>query len=119
MNSSVTKTIRVAAHPAILASAAVASAILWMPFGMGYYGWPWQIAAMRVLLVCFVYGFPALAFCGFLAALILEGSSFRTFLAVIALLVGLFGIVAMSFWQKTYVQPMLQRASTTPVTSSP
>jgi len=112
-----TTLIRAATHPTCLSLAAVASVILWMPFGMGYYGWPWESASMRLLLACFVYGLPIVAAVGIIASFTPSLSILRVFISIATLLIALFGIGAMSSWQRSYVLPMLQRAATSSVIS--
>jgi hypothetical protein len=111
--------IRLATHPACLSLAAVASIILWMPFGMGYYGWPWHSASMRLMLACFVYSLPLIAVVGIIGAFTPSFSVVRALVSIGTLLVALFGIFAMCSWQSSYVQPMLQRANASPVSTPP
>ena len=85
----------------------LASVILWMPFGMGYYGWPWQRQAWRVVLYAFVFALPIGASVGCFAAF-RGGFSFRRFcVPFLALLSGLLGVLAMLDCRSRYVEPML------------
>jgi hypothetical protein len=71
-----------------------------MPFGMGYYGWPWESPAARVVLAVFVLGFPLYAAAGCVSAIVPKPSACRLVIAVCAFLVGAYGFLAMLHWIK-------------------
>jgi hypothetical protein len=94
--------------PLLLVGGILASVLLWVPFGMGFYGWPWQYLGWRVALYCFVFAFPVGSAAGCIAAF-RGGFSYRRFaLPFVALIVGIFGMVCMLDWLTRYVGPMLQ-----------
>jgi hypothetical protein len=73
-----------------------------MPFGMGYYGWPWDKPIARTAMQAFVFGVPLYAATGCIASISPKLSPFRLVFAVCALVVGLFGVASMSHWLSVY-----------------
>ena len=79
-----------------------ATIILWMPFGLGYYDWPWEEPGARLSMAAFVLGVPLYAAVGCVSALVPRPSTFRLVVASGALVVGVVGVLAMFHWLKTH-----------------
>lgn len=79
-----------------------ATLFLWMPFGMGYYGWPWERPAARLALAAFALGVPVYAAIGCAVAAVPKPSPFRFGMAACAVVVGLWGALAMLHWLRVY-----------------
>jgi len=98
--------IRKLSHPAFLLLIIAACILLWMPFGMGYYGWPWEdkIGEIGIQVIAFAFLF--------IAAIALFGSlrpnvrTLRLILSVVALLVSLWGLLALYHWKNRYRGPL-------------
>ena len=101
--------LRTLTHPALLLLFTLISVALWMPFGMGYYGVPWETGTTRVVIPCFTFGFVAFAATGCFCALRPRLAAARLVVASISLVVAVFGVVAMFWWMGRYVRPMRQQ----------
>lgn len=99
---------RIFVHPVTLVLGMLLSIVLWMPFGMGYYGWPWGGFGWRIVLYTFVFIFPLLALGGCIGAISGKFFLFRFLVSISALLIGLVGMCAMLNWMARYVEPMLR-----------
>lgn len=80
-----------------------------MPFGIGYYGWPWENRAARWLLEAFVIGFPMTAFIACVMSIVPQFSGARFVAAILFLILGMYGAFAMFHWINVYVGPLLER----------
>lgn len=76
-----------------------------MPFGVGYYGWPWHDWLMKSLLECFVYGFAFIAGLGVFYAIYPKVVFPRLVLSCFSLLFAALGVFAMLSWEKKYLFP--------------
>ena len=97
--------LRFVTHPAGMGLALAATIVLWMPFGMGYYGWPWERPAARLAMAAFALGVPLYAAIGCAAAAGPKPSPFRLGVAACTLLPGLCGALAMLHWLRVYTGP--------------
>lgn len=97
------------AHPVFLVLASALSILLWMPFGVGYYGWPWKDSAARWLLEVFVLTFPISAVIAFVMSIVPQFSAGRFVMALLSLIVAMHGVLAMYHWINVYVGPMLEQ----------
>jgi hypothetical protein len=84
--------LRVATHPAPLILGCVASFVLWMPFGLGYYDFPWEQSWAVLLLLAFVISFAVFS------AVAVDRSRDTPLLSVLSLLMGLHGLFHMLEW---------------------
>lgn len=82
-----------------------ATILLWMPFGTGYYDWPWEKPAARIAMVAFALGVPIYAAIGCVLATVPKPSPFRLGIAACALLAGLYGAMGMLNWLIVFVAP--------------
>ncbi len=110
-----TKRMRTLTHPLVLLCCTVASVFLWMPFGMGYYDWPWDSQLMRFVIRCFVFGFPVLAAVGCVRAFRPQKATGRLVVSSLSLLVALFGVFAMIWWMSMRDVPPNQSPEPTAV----
>jgi hypothetical protein len=101
--------LRIVAHPVPLALASVLSVFLWMPFGIGYYEWPWQNRLGRWLLEAFVFALPISALIACVLSIVPRFSAGRLTLALLSLVIGMFGVFAMLHWINVFVTPLLER----------
>jgi len=92
--------LRFVTHPVGMGLALAATIFLWMPFGMGYYGWPWEIPAARMAVAAFALGVPVYAAIGCAVAAVPKPSFFRLSVAASTLLAGLYSVLAMLQWLK-------------------
>jgi hypothetical protein len=92
------KSLRILTHPAVLIFLTVLSAILWMPFGIGYYDWPWQNRSMRFFIHFFVFGFMILAAISCIRAFRPKFLIVQFIISSLSLFVSLFGVFAMYWW---------------------
>ena len=76
----------------------LASVALWMPFGAGYYGVPWDKAECRAVLYLFVFALPVCGLAECLLAFHGGLSWWRLALSLAALFTGLFGVFVMLDW---------------------
>lgn len=105
MKTDFVRCLRFGTHPIGIGLALGVTIFLWMPFGMGYYGWPWEIPTARVIMVAFVVGVPIYAAISCAVAPIPKPSLFRFGLSVCTLWVGLYGALAMFHWLNVYSGP--------------
>lgn len=93
--------LRVARHPTAfiaLISASLVSFALWMPFGLGYYDFPWGNPSAVGLLATFVFAFPVTCGLSFLGSLSPRFLPVRFVVSLLALLVSLHGLLHMLHW---------------------
>jgi hypothetical protein len=95
--------IRLMTHPLALWLIVAVSVVLWMPFGMGYYGWPWEQIFYRVLIQVVAFSFVVLSGVGLFLAFRAERKAFRVVTGIIALLVTVFGVLALYGWKDDYL----------------
>lgn len=95
--------IRALAHPLLLLVASLASIVLWIPYGFGYYEYPWRNRLARWSLQLFAIAFPLLA--GVSIANSIKNRSFGPgfVVAILSLVIGSFGCFSMAVWTMTYV----------------
>ena len=94
--------LRLLIHPASLAMLTAIIIYLWIPFGEGYYGWPWENTAARVGMIAFVLAVPLLGAAGCAAATGPKSSAVRFLVAGCTLIAGLYGVFAMFNWLSVY-----------------
>lgn len=99
--------LRIVTHPVVLALAAAASVALWMPYGFGYYDWPWRNPAARWLLQLFAIGFPFFAAYAFKICSENKAGRFPSGVVTTSLFVAIWGMWSMLSWTMRYVIPML------------
>ena len=99
--------LRIVTHPVVLAAAAAASVVLWMPYGFGYYDWPWRNPAARWLLQLFAIGFPLSAAYALKMCSENKAGRFRIGVVTTSLFVAIWGMWSMLTWTMHYVIPML------------
>jgi len=99
--------LKIVSHPVVLAMAAAASVILWIPSGLGYYDWPWRNPAARWLLQLFAIGFPLSAAHAWKTSGERKASRIGVGVAVVSLFIGIWGMWWMLIWTMRYVWPML------------
>lgn len=92
-------------HPAWLLLASVTSILLWMPFGFGYYPFPWDSTTAVCLLLIFVALFPACAALSLARSYWPKFSLFRFILSTLFLLVSLLGLAHMLHWWHLTTHP--------------
>lgn len=85
-------------HPLTLALGSIISFVLWMPYGIGYYGFPWQDSTAVLSLLAFVMAFPACATRGLIRACHPRFLILNFVVAAISLFVGLHGLLHMLDW---------------------
>ena len=90
--------IRFILHPAVLGLASVASIILWMPFGFGYYDFPWNNLAARGALLAIAIGFPLAAGYSCVQSFLTDSSAIRFAVGLLSFLIGLYGSFQMTAW---------------------
>ena len=95
---------RIITHPVGLGLAIMVSIILWMPFGMGYYGYPWEVDSARWKLSLLVKAFPYWATTACLLSLFPRERPLRFFVAAAALCISLFGVKTMTDWIPRYLE---------------
>lgn len=89
--------LRLISHPLVLVLASAVSTVLWMPFGLGYYDFPWDNWIARLSLQSFAIGFPLLA--GYSSVKSLRTHSFGVGLvAFVSLIIGTYGCLQMIYW---------------------
>jgi|GEM_PF-3674756 len=88
--------VQVATHPAALILGNVVSFVLWIPYGFGYYDFPWSKQWAVFLLLAFVVAFPTCAAIGL--ARRPKFLLLRYCVALPSLIVGLYGLFAMLDW---------------------
>ena len=79
------------------------SVLLWMPFGMGYYGWPWERVSFRILIQVVAFAFVVFSGGGLLFALRADRKVFRLVTGIVALLVTAYGVFALYSWKDRYL----------------
>lgn len=107
-----TKILRVAkviGHPVVLAACLILSVLLWMPFGFGYYGWPYRNAFMRYALYWFVWAYPICCLASLVAACAPRMRIGRVILALFCLWVAARGVQVLRSWRMVYVIPLLSK----------
>lgn len=78
---------------------------LWMPFGYGYYGAPWNCLGWRLGLLSFALGFPVYVFFGWLATRRRAGYWSPQFVgSLLAFLIGLYGLWGALSWYQNYAR---------------
>jgi len=110
--------LRFATHPVAMSLVLASTIFLWMPFGIGYYGWPWEIPAARIAMMMFALGVPIYAASGCIVAAQPKPSPLRLGIAACTLLVGLYGALAMLHWLRVYVGPRYISSSSSQSTDS-
>jgi hypothetical protein len=105
------KILQTVTHPMILIVLAAISALLWMPFGIGYYEWPWKNLSMRALIQGFAIGFVLLAIMGCVISARPQLSVGRLAVSVLSAIVALYCLFAMYHWMGRYVRPVLQNST--------
>ena len=90
--------LRVVTNPGMLGLASLVSVILWMPFGFGYYDFPWGTPFAVCLLIVFVIGFPMAAALACVRSLEPQFAPIRFTIALASLFIGLFGLFHMLNW---------------------
>ena len=90
--------LRVVTSPVVLGLATLISIILWMPYGFGYYDFPWNNPLAVCLLVVFVVGFPISAAVACFRSLEPDFLPIRFTVALGSVLIGLFGLFHMLNW---------------------
>ncbi len=94
-------------HPLLLLLANAINVVLWMPFGMGYYGWRWEAAAMRWLIESFVLAFVAISLLGCIVGWWPRIRPGRLVVSVPSLVLSLWGALVLRSWFIVYVAPMV------------
>lgn len=89
---------RTSVHPVSLVSATSISVILWMPFGLGYYDFPWDRPLAVLLLLTFVVAFPTSAAAAIVRSCRPRFLPLRFVVAVLSLPVGICGLIHMLVW---------------------
>lgn len=92
---------RLARHPAaisVLIAASLTSFLLWMPFGLGYYDFPWGNPHAVGLLATFVFTFPIACSLSSIGSLSPRFMPVRFVMSLPALLVSLHGVLHMLHW---------------------
>lgn len=95
--------IRVLSHPLLLLVASLASIVLWIPYGFGYYEYPWTNRLARWSLQLFAVAFPMLAGVSIAHSIKTRSFGLGFVMAILSLMIGSFGCFAMAEWTVTYV----------------
>jgi cellobiose-specific phosphotransferase system component IIC len=88
---------RMLTHPVTLFLGSILSILLWMPYGFGYYEFPWEIWSAQGTLQIIAIGFPVAASCSYKNAMS-ERSTGRIVISLLAFMIGVYGCLQMTFW---------------------
>ena len=95
--------ISIISHPVSLVIIVITSVILWMPFGVGYYGFPWEDVGCRIALETSCIMFLAISFVAFLREVSTVNSGLRVILPILSLLTSAFGLLAFYSWKESHL----------------
>jgi hypothetical protein len=100
-------------HPVLLVAITLVCVVMWMPFGMGYYGWPWEDKIGRIGIQVGAFSFLIIAATAIVASVIPEIRILRLALSILALVASLYGLFALYSWKDRYLEFVRQRDSHT------
>lgn len=102
--SPISLVVEIVTHPAAMVLAVAASIFLWMPFGMGYYGYPWEDESARWMLTVLVKAFPVWAATACVLSLLRKQRTLRFVVSLVALWTAIYGVKCMTGWVPAYLE---------------
>lgn len=88
----------VSTHPVMLILGSLVSIVLWMPFGFGYYDFPWQQWVAVIALFAFVVAFACSAVVALDRACYPQFSPLQFAILIVPFLIGMHGLFQMLRW---------------------
>jgi hypothetical protein len=89
---------RAISHPVVLVLESIASITLWMPYGMGYYTFPWGNAPAVLLLLLFVSSFTVVATIAVVQAFFPRLRPFKAAISLLSFAIAIHGLCHMLHW---------------------
>jgi len=90
-------------HPVVIGLIIAISVFLWMPFGVGYSEWPWGSKFWRAMIQIICLSFIIISALATIMNLCPYIRSVRLCFSILALLVSLYGILALYSWKDSHL----------------
>lgn len=91
-------------HPIVIILIIITSVLLWMPSGMGYYGWPWHNIFWRIALQIISITFVTISAIAVIRNLFYTISRPQLCFSILALIVSSYGVIALYSWKDSHLE---------------